>query len=41
MGKKISILIATALALCVLAVSCGGGGGGGGGGGSSGGGTAA
>ena len=41
MGKKISILIATALTLCVLAVSCGGGGGGGGGGGSSGGGTAA
>lgn len=34
MGKKISIVIATALALCVLLVSCGGGGGGGGGGGS-------
>ena len=32
MGKKISIVIATALALCVLLVSCGGGGGGGGGG---------
>lgn len=33
MGKKISIVIATALALCLLLVSCGGGGGGGGGGG--------
>ena len=31
MGKKISIVIATALAFCVLLVSCGGGGGGGGG----------
>ena len=34
MGKKISIVIATALTFCVLLVSCGGGGGGGGGGGS-------
>ena len=32
MGKRISIVIATALTLCVLLVSCGGGGGGGGGG---------
>ncbi len=32
MGKKISIVITTVLALCVLVVSCGGGGGGGGGG---------
>lgn len=31
MGKKITIVIATAFALCVLFVSCGGGGGGGGG----------
>ena len=31
MGKKITIVIATALTLCMLLVSCGGGGGGGGG----------